>query len=139
MSLRFVLKSFDGLPGGATTFDVYLTSGTHAAASCPFFTFDDAVEAIRRLVYECQYKSQYACDVGIEAETGKYVGAFLAAEGAAPEGTHWMRTTPVDTEADARRLIDQIVEEIRQISDGIPYTVAPHDGPTEPSKHEFPA
>jgi len=94
MSLKVVLRSFDGLVGGATTFDVYLEAGTRAATSGGVFTtVDVAGEVVKRLVFECQHNPQYACDVAVDPDSWKYVGLFPDPSG----GPHWARTMPTET------------------------------------------
>jgi hypothetical protein len=122
----FVLKSFDGTPGGATSFDLYLASGAHAATSDVYTTFDKALEAVNGLVHDCQHTPQYVCDVALHPETFKCEGMFPK-----PGGSHWAYTRPCDTEAEAHHLIDEIVIELRGIGDEIHYTVAPYDGPPD--------
>jgi hypothetical protein len=125
MSLIFVLRSFDGVPGGATTFDLYLEAGTHAATSAGAFnTVDTALAVVSRLVSECRHGTQYASDLAVDPDSWQYIGLFPDPAGGPP----WAHTAPTDTEAEARQLIDTIVAEIRQLGEQIPYTLAPYDG-----------
>jgi hypothetical protein len=128
MTCVFVLKSFDGEPGGATYFELYLETDGHVATSDGVYpTPDLAAEVVRRMVFACQHHTGYACDVGVDPEKWKYAGLFPN-----PQGTqHFAHTRPCDTEDEARQLIDTIVVGVRQIGDQIPVDGPVYDGPTD--------
>lgn len=129
MTLLFMLKSFDGQPGGATYFELHLEVDGHAATSDGVYpTPDVAAEVIRRLVFACQHHQDYGCDVGVDPETWRWAGLFPD-----PQGTqYYARTRYCDTEQEARQLIDTVFLAIARIEDpGIPIGGPVYDGPTD--------